>query len=68
MIKDEDLKSRIDYSEGQKKAAHRVLVELVNIFREYDVSNPIEILRRYSYEKGIGIIFGINLYVVSSCL
>ena len=39
MIKDEDLKSRIDYSEGQKKAAHRVLVELVNIFREYDVSN-----------------------------
>lgn len=36
MIKDEDLKSRIDYSEGQKKAAHRVLVELVNIFREYE--------------------------------
>lgn len=36
MIKDEDLKSSIDYSEGQKKAAHRVLVELVNIFREYE--------------------------------
>lgn len=36
MIKDEDLKSRIDYSEGRKKAAHRVLVELVNIFREYE--------------------------------
>ncbi|OLA45454.1 MAG: hypothetical protein BHW39_03825 [Firmicutes bacterium CAG:552_39_19] len=28
MIKNEDLKSSIDYSEGQKKAAHRVLVEL----------------------------------------
>lgn len=36
MIKDEDLKSSLDYSEGQKKAAHRVLVELVNIFREYE--------------------------------
>lgn len=32
MIKDEDLKSSIDYSEGQKEAAHRILVELVNIF------------------------------------
>ena len=36
MIRDEDLKSSVDYSEGQKKAAHRVLVELVNIFREYE--------------------------------
>ena len=35
MIHDEDLKSSIDYSEGQKKAAHRVLVELVNLFGEY---------------------------------
>ena len=35
MIKDEDLKSSIDYSEGQNRAAHRVLVELVNIFEEY---------------------------------
>lgn len=25
-------------------------------------------VRRYSYEKGIGIIFGIDLYVVISCL
>lgn len=24
--------------------------------------------RRYAYEKGIGIIFGIDLYVVNSCL
>ena len=32
MIHDEDLKSSVDYSEGQKKAAHRVLVELVNLF------------------------------------
>ena len=36
MIKDEDLKSSIDYSEGQKEAAHRILVELVNIFKEYE--------------------------------
>ena len=36
MMRDEDLKSSIDYSEGQKRAAHRVLVELVNIFREYE--------------------------------
>lgn len=35
MIRDEDLKSCVDYSEGQKLAAHRVLVELVNIFHEY---------------------------------
>ena len=27
MIRDEDLKSSVDYSEGQKRAAHRVLVE-----------------------------------------
>ena len=33
MIRDEDLKSCVDYSEGQKLAAHRVLVELVNIFQ-----------------------------------
>lgn len=33
MIRDEDLKSSVDYSEGQKRAAHRVLVELVNIFQ-----------------------------------
>lgn len=36
MIRDEDLKSSIDYSEGQKRAAHRVLVELVNLFQEYE--------------------------------
>lgn len=36
MIRDEDLRSSLDYSEGQKKAAHRVLVELVNIFSEYE--------------------------------
>ncbi|MCR5846899.1 MAG: hypothetical protein K6G75_02110, partial [Lachnospiraceae bacterium] len=35
MIHDEELRSNIDYSEGQKKAAHRVLVELVNLFNEY---------------------------------
>lgn len=36
MIRDEDLKSSVDYSEGQKEAAHRILVELVNIFGEYE--------------------------------
>ena len=36
MIKDEELKSRRDYSEGQKEVAHRVLIELVNIFKEYE--------------------------------
>ncbi len=35
MIRDEDLRSSLDYSEGQKAAAHRVLVELVNLFYEY---------------------------------
>lgn len=36
MIRDEELKSSVDYSEGQKQAAHRILVELVNIFQEYE--------------------------------
>lgn len=36
MIRDEDLKSSVDYSKGQKEAAHRILVELVNIFGEYE--------------------------------
>ena len=35
MIHDEDLKSSQDYNEGQKAAAHRVLVELVNLFNKY---------------------------------
>lgn len=35
MIHDEDLGSSLDYSEGQKMAAHRVLVEPVNLFNEY---------------------------------
>lgn len=35
MIHDDDLKSSKDYSEGQKEAAHRVLIELVNLFNEY---------------------------------
>ena len=36
MIRDEDLKTSVDYSEGQKEAAHRILVELVNILGEYE--------------------------------
>ena len=35
MIRDEELRNTFDYSEGQKAAAHRVLVELVNLFDEY---------------------------------
>ena len=35
MIRDEDLRSSHDYSEGQKEAAHRVLIELINLFSEY---------------------------------
>ena len=34
-MRDEDLRSTLDYSEGQKAAAHRVLVELINLFDEY---------------------------------
>ncbi|MCD7955071.1 MAG: hypothetical protein LUG93_04805 [Lachnospiraceae bacterium] len=36
MIRDEELISIVDYSAGQKEAAHRVLVELVNLFQEYE--------------------------------
>lgn len=36
MIRDEDLKSSIDYSKGQKEAAHRILIELINLFKEYE--------------------------------
>ena len=35
MIRDENLRNTFDYSEGQKATAHRVLVELVNLFDEY---------------------------------
>lgn len=35
MIRDDELKSRLDYSEGQKEAAHRVLIELISLFDEY---------------------------------
>ena len=31
MIREGDLKSSVDYSEGQKRAAHRVLVEFKNM-------------------------------------
>ncbi|MCD7893116.1 MAG: hypothetical protein LUG60_05365 [Erysipelotrichaceae bacterium] len=36
LVHDSDLKNVISYSEGQKEAAHRVLVELVNLFGEYE--------------------------------
>lgn len=35
MIKDDELHCSVDYSEGQKEAAHRVLVELCALFSEY---------------------------------
>jgi len=34
-MKDEELRSSSDYSEGQKEAAHRILIELINLFGEY---------------------------------
>lgn len=42
MIHDEELKSSADYNEGQKEAAFRVLVELINLFDEY--KNDIRIV------------------------
>ncbi|MGN0415768.1 MAG: hypothetical protein ACI4FX_09795 [Agathobacter sp.] len=35
MIKDEDLKQAIDYSEGQKTAAYMILGEIVNLLGEF---------------------------------
>ena len=35
MIQDNELHNSLDYSEGQKEAAHRILVELVNLFDAY---------------------------------
>lgn len=35
MIKDEDLRQSVDYSEGQKTAAYMVLGEIVNILNEF---------------------------------
>ena len=35
MIKDEDLKQAIDYSEGQKVAAYMVLGEIINLLNEF---------------------------------
>lgn len=35
MIQDNELKSIIDYSKGQKEAAHRILIELINLFDIY---------------------------------
>jgi len=34
-MRDDELRSQTDYSVGQKEAAHRVLVEIVNILYEY---------------------------------
>lgn len=35
MIRDEDLKQVIDYSEGQKTAVYMVLGEIVNLLGEF---------------------------------
>lgn len=35
MIRDDELHNSLDYSEGQKEAAHRILVELVNLLDAY---------------------------------
>lgn len=34
-MKEEDLQSQHDYSEGQREAAHRVLIEVTNLLRDY---------------------------------
>lgn len=34
-MRDEELRSSRDYNVGQKEAAHRILIELVNLFDEY---------------------------------
>jgi len=35
-MKDSELRSQTDYSAGQIEAAHRILVEIVNILHEYE--------------------------------
>lgn len=35
MVRDGELKSSADYTAGQRDAAHRVLVEIINLFEEY---------------------------------
>lgn len=35
MIRDEDLKTQIDYTKGQKQAAYNILGEIVNLLNEY---------------------------------
>ena len=42
MIHDEELRSSMDYSEGQKKAAHRVLIMLTRQFITPKMSAKIE--------------------------
>ena len=42
MIKDEELKRAVDYSEGQKSAAYIVLGEITNLLNEF--SDDIRII------------------------
>lgn len=35
MVRDEDLKQAIDYSQGQKRAAYMILGEIVNLLGEF---------------------------------
>jgi len=35
MIRDDELHNSLDYSVGQREAAHRILVELANLFNAY---------------------------------
>lgn len=34
MMHDDELRSSIDYTKGQKDAAHRIFVELINLFND----------------------------------
>ena len=46
MIRDEDLKQAIDYSEGQKEAAYSVLGEIANLLSSF--------FRKHSYYRRLG--------------
>ena len=61
MIRDEELRSSTDYSQGQTEAAHRILVELVNLFDEYKdelriVGGVYALADLFANVKSLGII------------
>lgn len=56
MVEDKDLKRAVDYSEGQKMAAYRVLGEIVNLLNEFQ--DNVELLEagcRHCYIQIVAI-------------